>query len=45
MHTNNRQLSPLKTGGVPRSVVDASVVDTVFITRSIRFDSMSQWII
>ena len=30
---------------VDGSVVDASVVDTVFITRSIRFYSMSQWIV
>ena len=49
MHTNDRQHSP-KDRRVPGSVVDgsvvdASVVDTVFITRSIRFYSMSQWIV
>ena len=49
MHTNDRQHSP-KDRRVPGSVVDgsvvdASVVDTVFVTSSIRFYSMSQWII
>ena len=38
MHTDDRQHSP-KDRRVPGSVVDASVVDTVFITRNIRFDS------
>ena len=44
MHTNDRQHSP-KDRRVPGSVVDASVVDTVFITRNICFYSMSQWIV
>ena len=39
MHTNDRQHSP-KDRRVPGSVVDASVVDAVFITRSILFYSM-----
>ena len=39
MHTNDQQLSPLKTGGVPRFVVNRFMVDTVFITRSIYFYS------
>ena len=46
MYTNDRQHSP-NDRRVPGSVVDASaadgsVVDTVFITRSIRFNSISQ---
>ena len=45
MYTDDRHLSPLMSGGVPRFVVNRFIVDTVFITRSIRFYSMSQWIV
>ena len=40
LYTDDRHLSPLMTGGVPRFVVNRFIVDTVFVTRSIRFDSM-----
>lgn len=40
MYTDDRHLSPLMSGGVPRFVVNRFIVDTVFVTRSIRFDSL-----